>query len=225
MTGSLRPPTPGAQRGTGSLPAPEWRRKAVHAATGVLAIVPLVAPRAVAVATLVLAAATALALDGARLRSERWRRALTRLAPGILRPDEARVLSGASFLAVGYAAAVLLFAPAAAAAGMLCLAAGDAAAALVGQAVRRRRRVARNAAQGATRGRPTDKTAAGTFACWAVSLVMIAAAVGLQPLAMLAGATVAALVERLVPGRWDNLVLPSAVAAAVQVALGAAGGA
>lgn len=111
----------------------ELSRKAFHVASVVLPLLVWLAPRPLAVAVLVPTAAVALAVDVARLRLRWPRYHFLRLTRTLLRPHERRGLAGATYMAVAYAAALLLFPKPLAVAAMLYNGLGDAAAALVGK--------------------------------------------------------------------------------------------
>ncbi len=187
-------------------PAGETRRKLIHAATGLSAVWVLAVPTPVARAGLVAAAGVGIGLDVARRRRPGWQDGLDRALPGVFRPAERHQLSGAAMLLVGYALTAALFSREAAAAGILALALGDAAAALVGRAWARRRGWP-----------PGHKTLVGTVACFAVTAPAILVVTGGAWLPAVAGAAAAALGERLAGRRLDNILVPLAAAAAVQV--------
>ncbi|HEV2146589.1 MAG TPA: hypothetical protein VGR37_04165 [Longimicrobiaceae bacterium] len=117
----------------------ELSRKAFHLASIVLPLLVWLAPRSLAVAVLVPTAAVALATDLARLRIRWPRYHFLRLTRAMLRPHERRGLAGATYMAVAYALALLLFPKTLAVAAMLYNGLGDAAAALVGKRWGRRR--------------------------------------------------------------------------------------
>jgi dolichol kinase len=192
----------------------EARRKLVHAATAIFALPALLMPRGEATAAMAVLTTLAVALDTARLRVPAVARCLARLLPGVFRPDEAQRLSNASVMMVGYALATASLPGRAAVAGILTVALADAAAAVVGQLSRRWTHGDDAAAA------PAGKTLAGSLACFVVTGIVVAGSVGPHPGPVLAGALAAALVERAVPGRWDNLVLPLSVGAAVALAAG-----
>jgi dolichol kinase len=111
----------------------ELSRKAFHVASTVLPLLVWLAPRPLAVAVLVPVAAVGLATDVARLRLRWPRYHFLRLTRTMLRPHERRGLAGATYMAVAYALALLLFPKPLAVAAMLYNGLGDAAAALVGK--------------------------------------------------------------------------------------------
>ena len=111
----------------------ELARKAFHVASTVLPLLVWLAPRELAVAVLVPTAAIALAVDAARLRLRWPRYHFLRLTRTMLRGHERRGLAGATYMAVAYALALLLFPKPVAVAAMLYNGLGDAAAALVGK--------------------------------------------------------------------------------------------
>lgn len=189
----------------------EWRRQGLHLATAVLVAPVLWLSEPWPTAILAGMAAAVVTADLARLRSAVWAQRLAAIVPGVFRRTEAGRFSGASLLALGFTATSALFSSRPAAGGMICLAAGDAAAALAGQ-LYRRRPGARDAAA------EDRKTAAGSAACAVVSTAMIGLLIGPRPAAVLGGLVAAAL-ERVTPGRWDNLSVPLGVALVLQAAL------
>lgn len=181
-------------------PAPRegWRR-AVHLASGALGLVALQLPNGAAAALFGALVLLAGLLEAARLASPRVAEALWRLAGPLFRPAESHGVSGATFLATGYALAWGLFPPRAAAAGILAAAAADPAAALVGS---------RFAPKG------SGKTWAGTVAAAAVAAVVLVE-MAFPPAAVVAGAAAAALAERTPWRGSDNLAVPVLTAAAL----------
>ena len=172
----------------------KWLRRALHAATAgaLLAGVWLPWPRFRLMIWFI--AALILLLDAARLLDPRVQRWLAGLFPAF-RPYEARRPSGAAWLWLGYALAVL-GPPSAGRAGILVAALADPVASIVGERF----------------GSLSEKSLNGSLAGMAVA---IAALVALQlPWgAVLAGAIVATLLERW-PGPFDdNLLVAPGVAA------------
>ncbi|MBD3221115.1 hypothetical protein GF314_07700 [bacterium] len=171
-------------------------RNAIHLATGLAAPWVLLMPDPWMRWGIVAMVVVALAIDLARTVFGRaW---LDRLLPGVYRDREPLGLSGATFLTIGYLAAVWLFPPPAAAGGILALAVGDPAAAVVGRWY------------GARTGRP-GKTWAGSVACCVACIpaLWLLSPFGLPAAA--AGGAMAALVERRA-GPLDNVLVPVAVA-------------
>lgn len=111
----------------------ELSRKVFHVASVVLPLLVWIAPRPLAVAVLVPTAAAVLAVDVARLRLRGPRYHFLRLTRTMLRPHERHGLAGATYMAVAYALALLLFPRPVAVAAMLYNGLGDAAAALAGK--------------------------------------------------------------------------------------------
>jgi dolichol kinase len=178
-------------------PREAWRR-AVHLASGSLGLAPMMGlPRHVTSIMLLSLVAAALVLEGLRRRRPRLEQALETLAFGALRPAERRGITGGTLLAVGYAAAWLLWPAQAAAPAIVVAAVADPAAAAVGIAV------------AGSRGR---KTWAGTAAA-GVAALLVLLALGRGWSSAAGGALAAALLER-VPGRGlDNIALPVGTAA------------
>jgi dolichol kinase len=170
-------------------------RRSLHAATAALALLSLVSPATLRLATLAVAGA-ALAFEGVRLGSPGVHRWIGTRLP-VFRPHEASRLSGAAWLAVGYAVAAWLPAPGPVA-GILAGALADPAAAWVGEAWGRGRR----------------KSWPGTAAAGVVATAAAALAGLAVPAALVAGMAGAAL-ERW-PGPFDdNLLLAPGVAGLV----------
>ena len=181
-------------------PRETWRR-ALHLASGSLGLAPsLLSHRAVTVLLLALLAVAA-ALELLRRRSAALRSLLERLAGGAIRPDEQSALTGASVLAAGYTVTWLLFPARAAGPAIVVAALADPAAALAGLKA------------GGTWGR---KTWTGTAAACGAAFLVLAVFRAPWP-ACIAGALVAALVERVSGRGLDNLLVPVATAAAVAV--------
>lgn len=110
----------------------EAARKAVHLATIAVPIAALWAPRPLMTVALVAAVTTAVAIEWARF-ANRWARyRFLRSTRGMLRSHERRAPAGATYLAVSYLIAYLVFPLPVAVTAMLYSGLGDAAAALVG---------------------------------------------------------------------------------------------
>jgi dolichol kinase len=104
-------------------------RRLLHAATAALLLLSLHSLTALRIGTLVVATA-AFGLELARLRSPAVRQRLARLFP-VFRPRETTRLSGAAWLALGYAVAAW-FPPPGPAAGILAGALADPAGSWIG---------------------------------------------------------------------------------------------
>lgn len=111
----------------------EVYRKAIHIASVALPLFVWLVPRPVALAVLVPVAVLALVIDILRLRARGPRYLFLRRTRTLLRPRERRRLTGATYMAVAYALAVVLLPKPIAVAGMLYNGLGDASAALVGR--------------------------------------------------------------------------------------------
>ena len=177
-------------------PVPGFRREAArklfHVASVALPLLVWMVPRPVAQPVLASLAATALAVDLARLRLRAPRYHFLRLTRTMLRPHERHGLAGATYMAVAYAAALLLFPTPIAVAGMLYNGLGDASAALVGKRFGRHR----------TRwGKSWEGFAAALVVCLAVGLLLP----GIPVRAALVGAAAAALLEFLPLPLDDNV--------------------
>lgn len=165
----------------------ELARKAIHVSSTAVPLLVWLVPHAVAVAVLVPVAVLALAIDVARHRIRPFRYHFLRRTRTLLRTHERRGLAGATWMALAYAAALLLFPKPVAVAAMLFNGLGDAAAALVGKRWGRRR---------TAWGKSWEGFAAGLAVDLAVGLGMWMLAPGAVPLAgAVLGALVASAVE------------------------------
>lgn len=184
----------------------ELARKAIHVTSSVIpAAYALGMPRATLLVTLAALGLVALGVEIARRRSAWARERFVGAVGVLLREHEHERWSGATWLLVAFALAVLLFPRDVAIAAMLAAALGDASAAIVGRTVQAAR---------ARRGHVSrGKTLAGSVACATVTFVAASLVARLSPWSALAAALVAALVER-----WS---MPRAIDDNVRVALGA----
>jgi dolichol kinase len=161
----------------------------------VLLVVPLFGGVAVLRWVLAGGALLACAIDVLRLLSPSFRSGIERILP-VFRPHESRCLSGATWLAMGYALAAQLpwFA---ARSGILVGGLADPAASLVGGRW--------------GRGTGTAKTTVGSAALFVVAFSVLAAS-GVPVLAASVSAVAATLVERIAGPVDDNLIVPTAAA-------------
>jgi dolichol kinase len=165
----------------------ELARKAIHVASTAVPLLVWLLPRPVAIALLVPVAVLALAIDVARHRIRPVRYHFLRHTRTMLRPHERRGLAGATWMAMAYAAAVVLFPRPVAVAAMLFNGLGDAAAALAGKRWGRHR---------TAWGKSWEGYAAGLAVDLAVGIGMWMLAPGVVSLpAAILGAIVAATVE------------------------------
>jgi dolichol kinase len=165
----------------------ELARKAVHVSSTAVPLLVWLVPRPVAVAVLVSVAVLALAIDLARHRIRPFRYHFLRHTRTMLRTHERHGLAGATWMALAYAAALLLFPKPVAVAAMLFNGLGDAAAALVGKRWGRRR---------TAWGKSWEGFAAGLVVDLAVGLGMWMLAPAAVPLGgAIVGAVVAAGIE------------------------------
>lgn len=167
-------------------------RRWLHAATAAFLLLSLLSPRALRIGAVALAGA-ALVFEGVRLGRPAFHRWIAAWLP-VFRTPEASRLSGAAWLAVGYAVAAWLPAPGPVA-GILAGALADPAAAWIGERWGAGRR----------------KSWPGTAAVGAIG-AMAAAAVGLTVPAALATGAVGAALERWPGPLDDNLLLAPGVA-------------
>jgi dolichol kinase len=189
----------------------ELARKAIHVSSTAVPLLVWLLPRPLSIALLVPVAVLALAIDLARHRIRPFRYHFLRRTRTMLRHHERRGLAGATWMAVAYAAAVVLFPRPVAVAAMLFNGLGDAAAALVGRRWGRHR----------TRwGKSGEGFAAGLAvnALVAVGVWMLAPGVVSLGAALL-GALVAATVEFAPLPLDDNVRVTLAGGAAIMLGL------
>jgi dolichol kinase len=167
-------------------------RKVIHIASIALPLLVWWVPWQVAAWVLVPAAVAALTIEALRMRFRGPRYLFLRQTRTLLRHRERRGLTGATYMALAYAAALLLFAKPVAVLAMLYNGLGDASAALIGRRWGRHR----------TR---TGKSWEGTGAAFAVCLAAGALIPGIPLLAAAAGAAAAALLELASLPPDDNL--------------------
>ncbi len=162
---------------------------------------------AVARAAVTGAAALAVVIDVTRLRRQELQQRFQQTLAPMLRAREARQLTGATTLAIGFAAAVLLFPARAALAGVLYGGLADAAAAIVGRAFGRRR----------IRG---GRTVEGSVAFYVTAFTIGILVPGLPTAAAALVALALALLELLPLPFDDNVVVPITAALLVMLAGG-----
>ncbi|HET7232807.1 MAG TPA: phosphatidate cytidylyltransferase [Longimicrobium sp.] len=166
----------------------ELARKTFHVSSALLPLLVWVAPRWLALAVLLPTAAAAVAVDWTRLRFRGPRYLFLRYTRRMLRHHERRKFAGATYMALAYATAVVLFPKRIAVMAMLFNGFGDAAAALVGKRFGRHR---------TAWGKSWEGFAAGLVVNLAVGLTISSLAPGLPALAAMAGGTAAAVLEFL----------------------------
>lgn len=165
----------------------ELARKAIHVSSTAVPLLVWLLPHRVAIALLVPVAVLALAIDFARHRIRPFRYHFLRHTRTLLRPHERRGLAGATWMALAYGAAAVLFPKPVAVAAMLFNGLGDAAAALVGKRWGRHR---------TAWGKSWEGFAAGLAVDLAIGVGAWMLAPGAVPLAAgVLGAVVAAAVE------------------------------
>lgn len=189
----------------------ELARKAIHVSSTAVPLLVWLLPRPVAIALLVPVAVLALAIDLARHRIRPFRYHFLRHTRTMLRPHERRGLAGATWMAIAYAAATVLFPKPVAVAAMLFNGLGDAAAALVGKRWGRHR----------TRwGKSWEGFAAGLATDLAVGVGVWMLAPDALPLgAAVLGAMVAATVEFAPQPLDDNIRVTLAGGAGIMLGL------
>ena len=166
----------------------ELARKTFHVSSALLPLLVWMAPRWMALAVLLPMAAVAVAVDWTRLRFRTPRYWFLRYTRRMLRHHERRRFAGATYMAVAYAAAVVLFPKPIAVMAMLFNGFGDAAAALVGKRFGRHR---------TAWGKSWEGFAAGLAVNLAVGLTISALSSELPALAAVAGGAAAAVLEFL----------------------------
>jgi dolichol kinase len=184
----------------------ELRRKAIHIGSVAVPLVVWVAPRWAAVVLVVGAAMVALLVDGARLYARPARAVFLRRTRTLLRVGERRRITGATYLALAFAAAFFLFPLPIAVAAMLYAALGDAASAVVGRTWGRHR---------LRSGKSWEGVAAGFGVTLAIGLLI--PSIGAVP--ALAGAAAATLFEAAGPWPDDNVWVALGGGAAVWAAM------
>ena len=181
-------------------------RKSLHLATGLLPVLWGIGVLETEDVQLLLAAAASVAVGVELLRrfSPGAGTLFSRFFGPMLKPNETRSLTGATWLALAMLAAALVFPPAVARAALWAGAVGDASAALVG------------GAWGAWRGR-SGKSLAGSLACLATTAAGAIWLGGFAPLAAVALGLVAALAEWPARPGDDNVRVTLLVGAAAWV--------
>jgi dolichol kinase len=163
----------------------ELARKSFHLSSAVLPLLVWAAPRWLSLAVLLPAAAVAVAVDATRLRWRAPRYWFLRYTRRMLRHHERRRFAGATWMAVAYALAVLLFPRSVAVLAMLFNGLGDAAAALVGRRWGRRRTAWGKSWEGFAAGLAVNLAVAGVVSALEPALPLAAAAAGALAAALL----------------------------------------
>lgn len=189
----------------------ELARKAIHVSSTAVPLLVWLLPRSAAIALLVPVAALALTIDLARHRIRPFRYHFLRHTRTMLRHHERHGLAGATWMAIAYAAAAVLFPKPVAVAAMLFNGLGDAAAALVGKRWGRRR---------TAWGKSWEGFAAGLLVDLAIGVGawMLSGGVVSLPAAVL-GALVAATVEFAPLPLDDNVRVTLAGGAGIMLGL------
>ena len=156
----------------------ELARKAFHVSSASLPLLVWMAPRWLSLAVLLPTAAAAVAVDWTRLRWRTPRYWFLRYTRRMLRHHERRRFAGATWMALAYATAVLLFPRPIAVMGMLFNGFGDAAAALVGKRFGRRRTAWGKSWEGFAAGAAVNLAVATLISTLDPSLPLPAAAAG-----------------------------------------------
>ena len=194
----------GGREAGGQPPVP---RRFFHIAAGsTIPIAGIFLPESVMVAGLGIVSAGGLGMEIARFKVEWLNQCLVRWLAPLLKADEDRRITGATYVVIGLIA-FLLFDTVVAVSAMLFLALGDPAAALVGRRM--------------PGPRLFGKSPVGTIAFLVVSLLIVAVLVGSGRFpyhwALLVGGAVAALVELAPVPPDDNLTIPLAAGGAMHL--------
>ena len=195
----------GGREAGGQPPVP---RRFFHIAAGsTIPIAGIFLPESVMVAGLGIVSAGGLGMEIARFKVEWLNQCLVRWLAPLLKADEDRRITGATYMVIAGLIAFLLFDTVVAVSAMLFLALGDPAAALVGRRT--------------PDPRLFGKSPDGTIAFLVVSLLIVAVLVdsGRFPYhwALLVGGAVAALVELAPVPPDDNLTIPLAAGGAMHL--------
>ena len=195
----------GGREAGGQPPVP---RRFFHIAAGsTIPIAGIFLPESVMVAGLGIVSAGGLGMEIARFKVEWLNQCLVRWLAPLLKADEDRRITGATYMVIAGLIAFLLFDTVVAVSAMLFLALGDPAAALVGRRM--------------PGPRLFGKSPVGTIAFLVVSLLIVAALVGSGRFpyhwALLVGGAVAALVELAPVPPDDNLTIPLAAGGAMHL--------
>lgn len=178
--GTVQPAAPRIRR--------ELARKTFHVSSALLPLLVWMAPRWLALAVLLPTAAVAVGVDWTRLRFRAPRYWFLRYTRRMLRHHERRRFAGATWMALAYAAAVVLFPKPIAVMAMLFNGFGDAAAALVGKRFGRHR---------TAWGKSWEGFAAGLAVNLAVGFTIATLSGTVPAVAAIAGGTAAAVLEFL----------------------------
>ena len=188
-------------------PRGEAARKTLHIAlSAVAALVVWIATPVVAATVLAAATLVALAVEAARQLDGGFGAAFQRRLGGMLREREARRLTGATTLSLGYTVAAVALPGAPALAGILFTGVADALAAVVGRRLGRTRY-------------PGGKSLEGTVAFATAAFVLALGIPGIGVAVAAAVALVLSVIEAFTLPVDDNLYLPLVGAAVVRAAL------
>ena len=195
----------GGREAGGQPPVP---RRFFHIAAGsTIPIAGIFLPESVMVAGLGIVSAGGLGMEIARFKVEWLNQCLVRWLAPLLKADEDRRITGATYMVIAGLIAFLLFDTVVAVSAMLFLALGDPAAALVGRRM--------------PGPRLFGKSPIGTIAFLVVSLLIVEVLVGSGRFpyhwALLVGGAVAALVELAPVPPDDNLTIPLAAGGAMHL--------
>lgn len=187
---------------------PPVPRRVFHAAAGsTVPIAGIFLPESAMLAGLVFLSVGGIGIEIARFKFERLNRLLVRWFAPLLKADENRRITGATYMVVAGLIAFFLFDTAVAVAVLLFLSLGDPSAALVGRRM--------------PGPRLFGKSPVGTAAFFVVSLAIVAVLVGSGSFpyhwGFLVGAAIAAVVELASLPPDDNLTIPLAAGAAMHL--------
>ena len=188
-------------------PPPVWRRLFHLTAGSVILVAGIFAPHSAIVIALAALTAGGFTLDLARFRMGWLNRLFLRWLAPLLKADEGRRVTGATYMALAALVVFVSFDRPVAVAALLFLSLGDPAAALVGMRAPGPRLF----------GKSPGGTIAFIAASWAVVGVMVATGAVEYHWGLMAGAVVAALVELAPVPLDDNLTVPIAAGLAMHL--------
>lgn len=186
-------------------PPPVWRRLFHLTAGSSIPVAGIFVPDLLMVLALAALAAGGLGLDLARFRVEGLNRIFLRWLAPLLKSDEGRRITGATYMAIAALVVFLVFDRPVAVAALLFMSLGDPAAALVGRRMPGLRIF----------GKSPVGTAAFIAVSWAVAGLLVGSGVVDYHWGLMAGAVAAGLAELAPLPVDDNITVPIAAATAM----------
>ena len=186
-------------------PPPVWRRLFHLTAGSSIPVAGIFVPDLLMVLALAALAAGGLGLDLARVRVEGLNRIFLRWLAPLLKSDEGRRITGATYMAIAALVVFLVFDRPVAVAALLFMSLGDPAAALVGRRMPGLRIF----------GKSPVGTAAFIAVSWAVAGLLVGSGVVDYHWGLMAGAVAAGLAELAPLPVDDNITVPIAAATAM----------